>query len=155
MTNPSATNRPTPTPRSMMTLSTALRQSQPSRTSSQARIPSPATLGKTCAKNMPIVAIAIIASCVIRSLLAVSASTMLCQRIPTSGICSITIRMANATQRKSSIGTAGKTWLKSVCHERYQKHTAVTSSLAAKIAISRAPAARAGRIVSRSLDAQS
>ena len=88
MTNPSAINRPTPTPRSITTLVTALRQSQPSRTSSQARTPSPVTLGRTWAKNTPMAVTAIMAARVMRSSSTASASTTLRQRSATSGICS-------------------------------------------------------------------
>src|SRR5262249_43932488 len=49
----------TPPPRSITRLVTAVRQLLPSRTSSQARPPSPATLGKTWAKNTPTAAAAV------------------------------------------------------------------------------------------------
>src|SRR5262245_27584026 len=56
MANPRANNSPAPIARSSTTLITALRQSQPRRGSNQARTPSPATLGSTCAKNTPMAA---------------------------------------------------------------------------------------------------
>src|ERR1700758_1481905 len=71
---------------------------------------------------------------VILLLRATNSSTMAHHRSPTSEYASTTTPMANATQRKSSTRTADKTWPVSTCHERYQKHAAVTNSLTATIA---------------------
>ena len=131
MTNPIATNRPNPTARSITTLVTAFRQSQPSRTSNQARTPSPATLGRTWAKNTPIAVTAMITTELIRALRVPSASTTFHQRTPATGIWSMTSNIANAAQRKFNHGSADRTWLKSICRETYQKHAPVTMSLAA------------------------
>src|SRR5215831_5479628 len=59
---------------------------------------------------------------------------MLYQRRPTSGICSMTTKIARAAQRNSSNGIADEAWRQSTCPETYQKHAPVTSSLAATIA---------------------
>src|SRR5262245_863790 len=133
-TNPSAIIRPTPTPRSITALVTALCQLLPSRTRSQARTPSPATLGKTCAKNTPTAVAAIMAVRVARISRAASEPTILYQRRPESGISSVATKIANAAHRKSSSGMRNKTWFKSICRETYQKHVPVTSSLATRIA---------------------
>src|SRR5215471_1979343 len=134
MTNPRAITRPTPTPRSITALVTALRQSLPSRTSSQARTPSPATLGKTWAKNTPTAVAATMAIRVICLSRAPSESTILYQRRPESGISSMATKIASAAQRKSSSGMTDQTWFRSICRETYQRHAPVTSNLAAKIA---------------------
>ena len=151
MTNPNATNRPTPMPRSITTPVTALRQPQPRRTRSQARTPSLATPGRTCAKNTPMAVTAIMTVRVMRSSSAASASTTSRQRRPRSGIWSTATKMANAAQRKSNDGIADRTWRRSICRETYQKHAPVTSSLAAKTATFPAPPARGRLFVSRSL----
>src|SRR5437868_7069029 len=65
---------------------------------------------------------------------AASASTMLYQRRPTSGISSTTTKIASAAQRKSSSEIADETWRQSICRETYQKHAPVTSSLTVTIA---------------------
>src|SRR6516225_8279011 len=150
-TNPSTISRPTPTPRSITTLVTAVRQLLPSRTSSQARTPSPATLGKTWAKNTPTAVAATRAIRVICLSRAASASTILYQRRPASGISSVATKIASAAQRKSSSGIVDKTWRQSICRETYQKHAPVTSSLAATITAFLTPPRCDGRGVSKSL----
>src|SRR5262249_32780187 len=150
-TNPSTSSRPTPTPRSITTLVTAVRQLLPSRTRSQARIPSPATFGKTWAKNSPTEVAAVMAGRCNFGSRAASASTMLYQRRPTSGISSTTTKIANAAQRKSSSEIADEAWRQSICRETYQKHAPVTSSLAATIAAFSTLPRCDGRGVSNSL----
>ena len=135
MTNPIAISRPSPMPRSITTLVKAFRQSQPSRTTSQARTPSPAKLGRTCATNIPIAVAAIMMPGVIRAARAPSASTTFHQRTPASGIWNITISSPSAAQRKSNSRIADKAWLKSIWREMYQKHAPVTTSFAAKMTI--------------------
>src|SRR6516164_10454818 len=150
MTNPAAISRPTPTPRSITTLVTALRQSYPSRTSNQARTPSPATLGKTWEKNAPTAVTAITTARVIH-LRAASASMILYQRRPKTGTSSMATSVANAAQRKSNKRIEDETWIKSICRKTYQKHAAVTRSFTAKIRAFLPPPPAGRLVVSRSL----
>src|SRR6516164_3989511 len=76
---------------------------------------------------------------------------MLYQRSPTSGISSMITKIASAAQRNSSNGIADETWRQSICREAYQKHAAVTSSLAATIAAFSTLPRCDGRGVSKSL----
>ena len=102
-----AISRPTPTPRSITTLVTALRQSQPSRTTSQARIASPVTLGNTWAKNTPIAVMRDHDGACHPLITPTSTCSTLRQRRATSGICSMTSVTAKAAQRTSSIANGG------------------------------------------------
>src|SRR5215831_12388205 len=76
---------------------------------------------------------------------------MLYQRKPASGISSMITKIASAAQRKSSSRIADETWRQSICRETYQKHAAVTSSLAATIAAFSTLPRCDGRGVSKSL----
>ena len=100
MTNPSASISPTPMPRSITTLVSALRQSQPSRTSSQARTPSPMTPGRTWVKNAPMVVTAIMAVIGWRG--AASAARISFQRSATGRNASVTTSSAKPSQPMSS-----------------------------------------------------
>src|SRR5262249_56008635 len=117
----------------------------------QGPTPSPATLGRTWAKNTPTAVAAIRAIRVICLSRAPSEPTILYQRRPASGISSRATKIASAAQRRSSSGIVDKTWFKSMCREMYQKHAPVTSNLAAKIAAFSPLPPRDGRGVSRSL----
>jgi hypothetical protein len=119
----------------MTTLVIPIRHPQPSRASSQERIPSNAMLGRICEKNAAIVTITIMAPCGARHSVSVISFTTARQRIPISGISSITRRVARLSQRRSIMPMPENTAAASICRDKYQKQAAVTRILATAIAI--------------------